>query len=158
MTCIVFSAGVMAADSLLAANGTRHGTMRKIARSPSGTLGGAGGGCAAVEQFLKQVEAGLLERFALDLDDQGFVGMLAHADGTLHCVSATGLTWPILSGFAAIGTGADVALGALHMGATAREAVEAAIAFDTNCGGAIQIELLDNGAIRPAPVKQWDVT
>lgn len=39
----------------------------------------------------------------------------------------------------AIGSGSDYAMGAMHMGATASQAVEAAIRFESNCGGPIVI-------------------
>ena len=41
--------------------------------------------------------------------------------------------------FAATGSGKDIAFGAMHMGATAVEAVEAAIRWDASCGGKVEV-------------------
>ena len=157
MTAVVFAGGVLAADTLTVAGGSRIGEVRKIARGPSGMLAGAAGDTAQCARFLRQVEAGKVDGFDLEATDCGFNGLMVAADGSLHRVGPGGDVWPISAGFAAIGSGSDIALGALHMGATAEQVVEAAIRFDTTCGGAVQTERLDSGAIRPAVAKQWDV-
>jgi ATP-dependent protease HslVU (ClpYQ) peptidase subunit len=53
---------------------------------------------------------------------------------------------PIEDEFQAWGTGRDYALGAMARGATAREAVEIAMRFDTSCGLGIDEFSLEDGA------------
>ena len=59
--------------------------------------------------------------------------------------------WPmaIEEKFHAGGSGRDIALGAMAMGATAAQAVEIAITFETGCGMGIDTLELNNG-VRPA--------
>ena len=67
-------------------------------------------------------------------DDDGETTMFAlHRDGRLFCFE--GGSWYLNEGpFAAIGSGADSALGALHAGATAKQAVEISCLVDRNSG------------------------
>ena len=159
VTCIVYSAGTLAADSLTTHAASRVGGVRKITRGPSGAMAGAAGDTALCHDFLSQVEAGTLKDFDIDGREDGFNGLLVTPDGMLHRVGPRGTVWPIDAACAAIGSGMDIALGALHMGATAQQAVEAAIAIDTGCGGPVQVERL-SATSRPTTgfAKLWDVT
>lgn len=51
--------------------------------------------------------------------------------------------YPINEPYVAVGSGSSWAMGALAMGASAEQAIKIAIKFDTNCGGAVQLESIN---------------
>lgn len=66
---------------------------------------------------------------------QGFELLLLHPDGSLYVASdQIALSGPIESEFYAVGTGDDLAIGAMAMGASAEEAVRIASRFDPHTG------------------------
>lgn len=140
MTIVVYRDGVIASDSAIHLGNTRLGSVRKIARGPDGSLGGAAGDANSLAKFVDWIRDGEREPFgqlggdlypdALIVRPSGALFYTGHL-GTPYRV--TGVPWLL------VGCGATVALGALHMGATAKEAVKAAIRWDSGCAGDIQI-------------------
>lgn len=63
MTAIVYAAGVMAADSQMSAGDYRHGSVRKITRSPKGTLGAASGQAGWADTFRRWVDTGKIDEW-----------------------------------------------------------------------------------------------
>jgi len=69
---------------------------------------------------------------------QGTEILLSLPDGRLCTVTHDGWEW-YHADMAAIGSGADFALGAMAQGATPEQAVAHAIRFDTNSGGPVNV-------------------
>jgi len=132
MTTIAYRDGVMAADSRAWSGSHRDiGAKWKIRRLEDGTLLGAsssvpGGGEAAIEWYIlghPVVDHHLPETFDL---------LVVKRDGAaLFASDKPYLSGPLVADYFAIGTGANMALGAMFMRATAIEAVRAACHHDT---------------------------
>lgn len=139
MTTIVFRDGVFAADSMIAYGTYTNGERAKITRC----------------HFYHVALAGLawlripLERWALEgcpedavpaelLEHEAdFDSLLVNEEG--QCFTfCKGYLLPIPSGYIAIGSGSQLALGAMAHGASADEAVAAAMRHDKNTGGSVQ--------------------
>lgn len=148
MTTIVFRDGIIAADNQVTSEGgTRLGTRAKLLRIGDGVFGFAGD--------VNAVERASTYLRALYGQSRGFAALFGHiphrpdlpeGSVTVIEVSRRGVRMygaslfpePIAGPYFAIGSGRDFALGALAMGATAAEAVRAAIQFDVYSGGPIQ--------------------
>jgi len=134
MTTIVYSAGVLASDTLLTSGSTKLPEIaRKVFRLRDGRLFASSG----------QNEDGLLVLDALKNGKppprtKGVLAILVHPNGRLEYYE--GKRWSRIHGadFIAIGQGAAYALGALACGATATEAVRVGMRFDTHTGGRVQ--------------------
>ncbi len=130
MTTIAYRDGIMAADSR-AYSGNRDymGAKAKIERLEDGTLIGVsstvvGGG----EEVREWVKAGTNPKAELN---KGFTLLLVKPDGKVFvAVDTTLLSGPLTADFFAVGTGSDIALGAMGMGATAIKAVEVGCRLD----------------------------
>lgn len=138
MTIITFRDGVLAADTLVTHNGTRVSHAQKIFRVGDWLIGACGtfGGIKPVEAWVK---AGADLDTAIDfgkVEDTGAI-LVGPSGKTYHADTGGGYVCEELSPFLAIGSGSEIALGAMYHGATAIEAVNAAIALETNCGGQI---------------------
>ena len=106
---------------------------RKVSRLRTGQLFGSSG----------HDDAGRILRESLLQEDptpprlKGVTGLRIDPDGSIWCYE--GLRWSPVIGteFAAIGSGADYAIAALHMGASAKEAVRIAAKCNIHTGGRI---------------------
>jgi 20S proteasome alpha/beta subunit len=139
VTTIVYRDGVMAADGLSSMGGYTVGNVVKIARGADGRLGGACGDAAFMGEFLKWV-AGLVSEApkAVRAEDGCDIGVLVHPGGKIE-VFEPGGAFILDAPYFAMGSGRPVALGAMHQGATAAEAVAAAVTHDTGSGGQITV-------------------
>lgn len=133
MTTIAFREGVLAADTLVSGGGVRLGYVTKVRKLGSVLAAGAGT-MSFVQGFLDWFAAGMEG----DPPETGgeFEGLIIH-DGRV-------VTWndgwdSLAAPFYAIGSGKYQALGAMAAGATAEEAVRAAILTDCYSGGPIDI-------------------
>lgn len=138
MTTIAYRDGALAADTLInSGSGGRAGFTCKIARGPKGTLGGSAGRLEDAALFRTWVErdcTGDQPSFS-----DGFDAILVRPDGWLCYVGEKGRIVPFKAEFAAVGSGEQYAMGAMAAGASAEEAVRAAIQFDTGSGGEIVV-------------------
>ena len=119
MTTIVYRDGTLAADTRMIQGTAIIGNISKIVRRHA----------AAQRWFLDGEEGDPPvedETKALVIDPRGKVEMF-EADGTIE--------WR--APYLAIGSGKEFALGAMFMGATAQEAVRAAMQFDPYSGGRV---------------------
>ena len=136
MTTIAMRSGVVASDSNIGLGGLKHPFgVQKLKRLDSGLIVGITGDYCWFEPFVEWFELGTPENRP-NLQDS-----------TILLFSATELT--VFEGageftlqleeipFAAWGSGAAPALGALHAGATAGEAVAIAALVDPGTGGAV---------------------
>lgn len=67
-----------------------------------------------------------------------FEGLIISPDGEVNQIDPAGYPMLVSNPFHAIGAGAEIATGALAMGADAKEAVRLAIKYHTGCGGKIR--------------------
>jgi 20S proteasome alpha/beta subunit len=124
MTTIAFRDGVLAADTAMT-DGCVSIRTTKIVPLPDGRYwAGAGdaSACVAVGKWLAGGCEGRRPRVA-DVE-----GLIVGPDG----VEILAARWPAMpvTGFVAVGSGAQAAMAAMHMGAAAHEAVEVAAAVD----------------------------
>lgn len=139
MTTIAYRDGVLAADGRVTDGGHLILTdeCKKIRRLSDGSLFALAGDVTHEERIVEILE---------DMDSplpQGkdFTAILVDPDGNLSTYEGAGDRFlPWYEGFAAFGSGAEVAYGAMQMGATAEQAVVAACHRNTTTGGAIQTE------------------
>lgn len=139
MTVVAYRNGVMASDSRVT-DGTMiiPAGMRKLWRLADGSLLGGSGTTYAIEAFARWAKRGR----------RGSPPEVSK-DANMLLVTPAGVVWEYDGAhpwqmrepceYAAIGSGWRVAMTALWLGHTAVEAVHAAIALDSACGGDVQI-------------------
>ncbi len=135
MTTIAYRDGVLAADTLSTANGLRDDYGPKVWKH-KGVLGAAAGTGAICLKFQDWVRNGMPGDCPFQGTDGGN-GIVVAPDGQMVCWGTNG-PWPVKQPFYTLGSGYQIALGAMEMGATAVEAVVAAMKFDTSTGGEVQ--------------------
>jgi len=127
VTTIAFKNGVLAADTGLTTSSVA-GEIKKINKCED-FIGGACGNVVDVHKFLDWVEKGAdpeaLPKFADD-----FKGLLIDKTHNVRFVYKEGISCSVDAPFHAVGSGEEVAKGAFIAGATAKEAVQAAIHID----------------------------
>lgn len=134
MTTIAYRDGVLAADTLINSNGDRIGYTPKIGRA-GGLLFGASGSTAWCWAFRSWVRGGAKGAHPQVPEHTG--GFIVMPNDDLIVFHNEGLERRTGLPFHADGSGADYALGAMQMGATAKEAVLAAVVWDGKSGGEI---------------------
>jgi ATP-dependent protease HslVU (ClpYQ) peptidase subunit len=143
MTTIAYRDGVLAADSQVTWGPTvMPCKIKKISRLPNGSLYGF---CGTVElgEIMRRslVEIGSAEGGGVledrrDLDKEAFEGVIIQPDGeTLFFENRTWIRMDVP--YLAMGTGKEHAYGALALGASAKQAVKAAVKLDPNSGGRV---------------------
>lgn len=128
MTIIAYKDGECWADDLVFKEDLIIGRELKIAyRKKDGAIIAASGGASACSEFLKWGVSGRGKPPAIFHDERGAVNeaIVITADGEIHDYSGPEPTKPGAD-FYAIGSGANIALGAMMVGASAKEAVMAA--------------------------------
>ncbi len=136
MTVIAIRDGIMAVDSLIAQNGRACGEMIKWREVPPFRGGGyvaASGEAALAAQSLDNfLNAG-------GPADDGVVLIHLKADGSVALCESK--AWFSFSApFHAEGSGAEIALAAMHAGASAEEAVKIAAKMrPSECGGTVHV-------------------
>lgn len=136
MTVIAFRSGVLAADTL-ALNGAKT-RQSKLRRLKDGRLVGFAGVFVDAIEYVKYLD-GERDDMPEWMDNGGCSALIVTREGVVeHYEDGKG---PIIiqEEFAAIGSGAQFAYGAMHMGATAEQAVEAAIKWASGCGGEVEM-------------------
>lgn len=135
MTTIAYRDGKLAGDSRATANGLIDNQTTKVWQH-KGVLFGASGNQALCEKFRVWVVSGMEGDSPFEGADDGN-GLIVSKAGVV-CFSTSG-SWPVSEPFYTLGSGYQIALGALAMGASAKEAVEVAARFDTMTGGKITV-------------------
>ena len=139
MTTIVYRDGVMASDSQITDRGIVVAEEKKIIRY-DGTLIGVAGNLDADAAFLEWVKFEQTDK--PDLKNSDFEALVVRQDGTMLWYGVNLIPLKMTSPYIAIGSGFHVAMGALHLGANAKEAVQVACDLDVLSGGTIQVEKL----------------
>jgi len=139
MTTIAYRNGILAADSMITA-GSRIVTSTnatKIVRLSDGRLFGHCGQMRHMKPLVAYLE-GKSERYP-DMEKDA-TAIVVHPDGRveLHFGRHPDEAFAEDAEFYAIGSGSELALGAMAVGATSIEAVHAAIRFDTCSGGDVK--------------------
>lgn len=142
MTVIAYRDGVMASDTGCWIGDASHGWADKLARASDGTLYGVAGSAAQGEGFLEWVRAGSPGKSpkpdAVGERDSSFIVLIALPDGTIEVLTAYGRERFRGAPYFSIGAASSVAFGALHAGATAVGAIEAALAHGSNAHGSVR--------------------
>lgn len=138
MTCIAWDGRTLAADKRCS-NGGLSRTVTKIHRI-NGLLVGGSGEIALIGNVLEWIRSGrdptTFPAMQKDKDDWQPV-IVIELDGTPAIYGRSHHPVRYEDKFCAIGSGRDFAMAAMHLGKTAREAVEVACALDTGCGNGI---------------------
>lgn len=151
ITTWAYRNGTLAADSLTTVHGQRAGFVRKI-KQVGPFLLSFSGSLSLAEAWVHWVASGMdpekePPRLIDNKDNSEYVFGHLFLGGDCHVAfepNGTNLTW---APFVAGGSGSEYALGAMEMGASAVEAVAAAIKFDTSSGGPINVLTMDKVAI-----------
>ncbi|UTU08031.1 putative NTN hydrolase domain protein [Caulobacter phage C1] len=149
MTCIVYRDGVLACDSWVLDIWTKIGQFPKIAKRETrdgAILFAASGNSGHCKTFLDWGRgdgfadwvSGQYEPPSLGEGDNTATGMVFMPDGSCVRFDAGLPPYALQGPFFAIGSGSWVALGALEAGATAEQAVEAAIKWDVGTNGPVR--------------------
>jgi ATP-dependent HslUV protease subunit HslV len=136
MTTVAWDGTTLAADSLSTANGLRETMGAKIWRVGP-LLVGAAGSRALCLRFREWVADGLDGESPFHGTDEGN-GLVVPPTGQPLAWGEHGC-WTCPADIYALGTGYQLAMGAMAAGATAEQAVEIAARFDTHTGGPITV-------------------
>jgi 20S proteasome alpha/beta subunit len=124
----------MAADSMMHDDHVRN-SVAKIFRMKDGSLMGVAGTIADAVEFVNFME-GKRPSPPDDMSEVHIVHLTHHGVFLYQCSSTP---VEIIDPFAAAGSGASAALGAMHFGATPQEAVEIAIKVDPFTAGPVLV-------------------
>ena len=135
MTAIAYRRGTMAADSLTVFGDIKAHDPNKV-RVVRGHLVGVAGADtpsdAAFDRWFFGKKSGPTTPLAGD-----FTALVITPEKKILLIDSRANINPLNGSFWAIGAGADVCLGAMDLGASARRAVEAAIRWREGCGGRV---------------------
>ena len=148
MTIITYKDGIMAADSMYQRGPMPYRSIKKIIETDDLVIGGAGDADdRALMEILRPIKdpselptvAKLRE---LEADSQHLV--IFRKLGKVYLIGSDedgkrGWVVELKEKYYAIGSGEKVALGAMYMGSSAKEAVEAAIKHIDSCGPPVQV-------------------
>ena len=138
MTTIVYKDGILAADTLVTYQGMRFGKVSKIFTLANYFIGAAGS-IAAIVEFKKFIQDMDFDKdiFTKKDHESDFIVIDRDTDEVSFYTQDLILE-PIKAQYYSIGSGSHFAYGALAMGATAKEACEAASKFDYLTNNIIQ--------------------
>lgn len=136
MTIIAYKDGVLAADTQLEANRVRSLGAKKIIKTKDGWLAGGNGQYSCINAFLTWADGERDTDELTGFDWENFQGVMISPEGKIYCYDDE-FPYEHHGVFYASGIGSEIATGAFAMGATAKEAVKAAIDYHTGCGGKI---------------------
>jgi hypothetical protein len=139
MTTIVYKNGVLAADSLVCYGDKRYGLATKIFETSENIFGGAG--CLMHNTFFQKFINGedIDKELFKSISESGFDGIVINKKTKEVTIYDQFLTPENVNAeFYCLGSGADIARGALSMGATPREAIECASKYDLYTNNDIQ--------------------
>lgn len=150
MTTIAWDGSTLAADRRVNFGGVTDAKTTKIVQRADGALAASSGSSslgAAFKRWFLDGENG--ERPALDKGTENASGLIIRPSGVLIVHDVSGW-YEAEAGFYALGSGWEIALGAMAMGATAEQAVRVAAKFDGNTGGDVDTLSLPSRSIKAA--------
>lgn len=141
MTTVAYRDGILVADSGISGAGTYHGSTKKIFRGKRNGVAGGAGHCSIFSWLEEWAEK---HDFAVDFlkshwdcEIDGVI-LWIKPDQTIWLVE-DGHCWRLEAPFAAIGSGEQIALGAMAAGASAEQAVHIACGFDNGSHMPLQV-------------------
>ena len=140
MTCIAWDGKTLAADKRCC-SGTHINTVTKIFRVGELLVGGSGDlsfVLAVIEWVREGRQHDKYPTHQRDKDDWQPI-LVVEGDGTTSLYDRTPFAIRYEGPHTAIGSGRDYAYAAMHLGKSAREAVEVACALDSGCGNGIDV-------------------
>lgn len=138
MTTIAYRDGIMAADSLATGGDVRRGEVAKLDTLADGTILGLTGSSGLAPLVCAWLAAGAKWEDRPKLPDGLTIGgLLVRPGGTVFVISTNFVLQQVTAEFHAQGSGNEIAIGAMAMGATAEQDVAVAAKFDIYTGGAI---------------------
>jgi hypothetical protein len=146
MTVIAYRDGIIAADSRSTTVGKEAGirffdSSVKLFRKAGCVIATAGSSSPGMV-FVRWYGSGVKKKHEAMTSDADWTCLVLDKDGLWEW-DASLEPEQIREPFYAIGTGCKAALGAMHMHATAVEAVQIACRIDPNCGGLVQFMRLE---------------
>jgi ATP-dependent HslUV protease subunit HslV len=144
MTVVAYRAGVLAADTAIWRGTLLAGHRTKFVAGPKGELAAAAGSTADARRFEGWVQSGRKRKFRAEWEP--FDALLVLACGSIQRVACDGTLFEVDAEWAAIGSGAEIAIGALAAGADAAQAVAIAIDHHAQCGGRVETIRLPGAA------------
>lgn len=159
MTVIVYHAGVMAADTAVRGDSTVCTHTNKLFRMPDGGVLGCGGApgygayfAAWLAEHVSLPLSALAAWTHLAISEAGFSALWARPDGTVWMFSQSTMPFEVTGPFHVVaGTALPVVVGALAMGATAVEAVAAAIRYSDGAAGDIKVMAVEPTRAKVSP-------
>ena len=137
----------MIADTLLADGDcrVRSGYTDKIFRCSDGSLVGAAGDSDACWAFIKWAQAGRTDEYPTEAlkESDKFEAVILTPAREILVYNSSKYPDPMIGDTFCIGAGSQFAMGALYAGASLEEAVKAAVALSTLCGGKLTTLILD---------------
>lgn len=134
MTTIAYRNGMIAGDTLFSGGGIHDCTVVKVARNERGDLAGASGEAVYCHQFLEWFTGG--EKFDAPEVPEGGTAFIVRANdqGRVECWEKPGF-FTVMAPYYAIGSGRELAYGAMAFGAEAHQAVSCAAKHCVHTGG-----------------------
>lgn len=141
MTCIAYRRGILAADRLVSDSysQSRVGVRSKIFQAADQLVYGFSGSAGHAELFREWLSSGAKSSERPNFGERGHQAIMIGRLGVGLSSGDVPVFVDIEAKYYAIGSGAEIAMGAMWHGATAEEAVQAAIEHDTSCGGPIDL-------------------
>lgn len=137
MTVVVWDGTTLAADKRAMNNGFKGGTVTKIHRWPGGLCAFSGDFDVGV-QMVEWLRAGAdPAKYPAQQEKNAANFLVIHNDGNVVRYESVPIPLKMENAHQAMGSGRDYALAALHLGYSARVAVETACALDSGCGNGI---------------------
>lgn len=143
MTAIAARDGVMSADTLYG-YGYIKAFEPKIVKKDGYLLGIAGSDVPHLQDVVKWFFSEIKAPRRIEFKNADFTLLIVTPSGQIQTWNNLGLCQPIKQKFWAIGSGGAVCIGAMEYGATAPQAVAAAIKWAEACGGKVITRKIDS--------------
>lgn len=139
MTTVAWDGVSLAADSQATTSSGVRCRATKIVKSPNGFVAAGAGGLNSITPWLRWVAAGLKPDDQPTTLDKESTLLIVDPRGRAYTFEGSAVRLPMRDKQWAIGSGSDLALGAMAMGADARTAVKVAAKFDVYTGGRVVV-------------------
>lgn len=137
MTCVAWDGKTLAADKRAVIAGNKNSVVTKIFRWSGGLCAIAGEYDSGMQMYHWLNNGAHPEDFPIMQNEDPGEFMVIYKDGSISHYERSPVALPFENQIHALGSGRDYALGAMHLGASAKAAVEVAIALDCYCGNGI---------------------
>jgi hypothetical protein len=127
----------MASDSQITNGKMADGSVKKMWRLPDGSLVGVCGDWEHCQEFVRDLQLAMKDLASVQDNVYKNVDAIRVDGKHIWCYDGNMAPYKLQDKWATLGTGGDVAKGAMIMGATPLQAVRAAKKVDTRTGGRI---------------------